>query len=123
MTKSILSGDVAKMFDPAHVAPLLTTLCSHLTPSTANGGLYEVGSGWFGQTRWEMLHSTTKAPLDTATGKEIAALLSGLKASTKSYPVSRKDHTQILSGQENSSLVSQQLRIALLRRTALANCN
>ncbi|CAG9942652.1 unnamed protein product [Clonostachys rosea f. rosea IK726] len=107
MTKSILSGDVAKMFDPTHVAPLLTTLCSHLTPSTANGGLYEVGSGWFGQTRWEMLHSTTKAPLDTATGKEIAALLSGLKASTKAYPVSRKDHTQILSGQENSSLVTQ----------------
>ena len=40
-------------FKPEYVAPLVALLCSDRVPDPSTGGLFEVGSGWFGRTRWQ----------------------------------------------------------------------
>jgi multifunctional beta-oxidation protein len=52
MTRSILPEELIQAFKPDYVAPLVLALCSDSCP-TPTGGLYEVGSGWQGRTRWQ----------------------------------------------------------------------
>lgn len=51
MTESIFTEEMLAMFKPEHIAPTVGLLLSEKTP--VNGGLFEVGSGWVGATRWE----------------------------------------------------------------------
>ncbi|KAK3491779.1 3-hydroxyacyl-CoA dehydrogenase [Neurospora crassa] len=53
MTKTILPEELVQAFKPDYVAPLVLALCSDKVPKKPTGGLYEVGSGWCGQTRWQ----------------------------------------------------------------------
>ncbi|KAK4245162.1 hypothetical protein C7999DRAFT_16630 [Corynascus novoguineensis] len=52
MTKTILPEELVQAFKPEYIAPLVLALCSDKVPNPT-GGLYEVGSGWVGQTRWQ----------------------------------------------------------------------
>ena len=52
MTKTILPEELVQAFKPEYIAPLVLALCSDKVPNPT-GGLYEVGSGWMGQTRWQ----------------------------------------------------------------------
>jgi multifunctional beta-oxidation protein len=52
MTKTILPEELVQAFKPEYVAPLVLALCSDKVPNPT-GKLYEVGSGWCGQTRWQ----------------------------------------------------------------------
>ncbi|CAI4210603.1 unnamed protein product [Parascedosporium putredinis] len=52
MTKTILPEELVQAFKPDYVAPLVLALASDKVPNPT-GGLYEVGSGWIGQTRWQ----------------------------------------------------------------------
>ncbi|KAK4099349.1 NAD(P)-binding protein [Parathielavia hyrcaniae] len=52
MTKTILPEELVQAFKPDYIAPLVLALCSDKVPNPT-GGLYEVGSGWCGQTRWQ----------------------------------------------------------------------
>jgi multifunctional beta-oxidation protein len=53
MTKTILPEELVQAFKPAYIAPLVVALCTDKVPSPATGGLFEVGSGWVGKTRWQ----------------------------------------------------------------------
>ncbi|KAK8210193.1 bifunctional hydroxyacyl-CoA dehydrogenase/enoyl-CoA hydratase fox2 [Zalaria obscura] len=53
MTRSILPEEMVQAFKPDYVAPLVVALCSDNVPQPPTGRLYEVGSGWFAQTRWQ----------------------------------------------------------------------
>ncbi|ORY62985.1 uncharacterized protein BCR38DRAFT_435596 [Pseudomassariella vexata] len=53
MTATILPEELVQAFKPDYIAPLVLALCSDKVPKKPTGGLYEVGSGWCGQTRWQ----------------------------------------------------------------------
>lgn len=52
MTATIMPEEMVQAFKPDYIAPLVLALCSDKCP-TPTGGLYEVGSGWCGRTRWQ----------------------------------------------------------------------
>ncbi|KAJ2902605.1 peroxisomal hydratase-dehydrogenase-epimerase (short chain dehydrogenase) [Zalerion maritima] len=52
MTRTILPEELVQAFKPDYIAPLVLALSSDKCP-TPTGGLYEVGSGWCGRTRWQ----------------------------------------------------------------------
>ncbi|KAF5020156.1 hypothetical protein F66182_7826 [Fusarium sp. NRRL 66182] len=52
MTATILPEEMVQAFKPDYIAPLVLALSSDKCPNPT-GGLYEVGSGWCGQTRWQ----------------------------------------------------------------------
>jgi multifunctional beta-oxidation protein len=53
MTATILPPELVQAFKPDYIAPLVLALCSDKVPENPTGGLYEVGSGWCGRTRWQ----------------------------------------------------------------------
>jgi multifunctional beta-oxidation protein len=53
MTRTILPEELVQAFKPDYIAPLVLALCSDKVPENPTGGLYEVGSGWVGATRWQ----------------------------------------------------------------------
>ncbi|KAI1324005.1 hypothetical protein F5Y16DRAFT_324388 [Xylariaceae sp. FL0255] len=53
MTATILPEELVQAFKPDYIAPLVLLLCSDKVPENPTGGLYEVGSGWCGRTRWQ----------------------------------------------------------------------
>ncbi|KAI9761100.1 MAG: bifunctional hydroxyacyl-CoA dehydrogenase/enoyl-CoA hydratase fox2 [Chaenotheca gracillima] len=53
MTRSIMPEEMVQAFKPDYVAPLVALLCSDKVPNPPTGGLFEVGSGWIGRTRWQ----------------------------------------------------------------------
>jgi len=53
MTRSIMPEEMVQAFKPDYVAPLVTLLGSDKVPEPATGRLFEVGSGWVGETRWQ----------------------------------------------------------------------
>lgn len=53
MTATILPPEMVEAFKPDYIAPLVLALCAEEGPENPTGGLYEVGSGWCGQTRWQ----------------------------------------------------------------------
>ena len=52
LTATILPEELVQAFKPEYIAPLVLALSSDKVPNP-NGGLYECGSGWVGQTRWQ----------------------------------------------------------------------
>ena len=53
MTRTILPEELVQAFKPDYIAPLVLALSSDKVPKNPTGALYEVGSGWVGQTRWQ----------------------------------------------------------------------
>lgn len=53
MTRTVLPEDWVQAFKPDYIAPLVVALCSDEVPEPPTGNLFEVGSGWVGQTRWQ----------------------------------------------------------------------
>ncbi|RJE25662.1 Multifunctional beta-oxidation protein [Aspergillus sclerotialis] len=53
MTRSIMPEEMVQAFKPDYVAPLVVLLCSDMVPGSGTKGLYECGSGWFANTRWQ----------------------------------------------------------------------
>jgi multifunctional beta-oxidation protein len=52
MTRTVRSEEQVQAMKPEYVAPLIAVLCSDKCP-TPTGKLYESGSGWFAETRWQ----------------------------------------------------------------------
>ncbi|KAL6898283.1 NAD(P)-binding protein [Trichoderma evansii] len=52
MTATIMPKEMVDAFKPDYIAPLVVALSSDKCPNPT-GGLYEVGSGWVGKTRWQ----------------------------------------------------------------------
>ncbi|KAL6884212.1 NAD(P)-binding protein [Trichoderma longibrachiatum] len=52
MTATIMPKEMVDAFKPDYIAPLVLALSSDKCPNPT-GGLYEVGSGWCGKTRWQ----------------------------------------------------------------------
>ena len=52
MTRTVMPEEMVQAFKPDYVAPMVVLLCSDKCPDPT-GGLYEVGSGWQAQTRWQ----------------------------------------------------------------------
>ncbi|OCK86022.1 NAD(P)-binding protein [Lepidopterella palustris CBS 459.81] len=53
LTRTVMPEEMVQAFKPDYVAPLVALLCSDKTPDPPTGRLYEVGSGWVAQTRWQ----------------------------------------------------------------------
>lgn len=53
MTRTIMPEEMVQAFKPDYIAPVVLALSSDKVPKNPTGGLYEVGSGWIGQTRWQ----------------------------------------------------------------------
>ena len=53
MTATILPPELVQAFKPDYIAPLVLALSSDKIAENPTGGLYEVGSGWCGRTRWQ----------------------------------------------------------------------
>ena len=53
MTRTILPEELVQAFKPDYIAPVVLALSSDKVPDEPTGGLYEVGSGWVGRTRWQ----------------------------------------------------------------------
>ncbi|OHF01433.1 short chain dehydrogenase [Colletotrichum orchidophilum] len=53
MTRTIMPEEMVQAFKPDYIAPVVLALSSDKIPKNPTGGLYEVGSGWVGQTRWQ----------------------------------------------------------------------
>lgn len=45
--------EMVQAFKPDYIAPLVVALSSDKVPKPPTGGLFEVGSGWVGKTRWQ----------------------------------------------------------------------
>jgi multifunctional beta-oxidation protein len=52
LTATVMPEELVQAFKPDYVAPLVALLCSDSCPDPTLG-LYEVGSGWQAQTRWQ----------------------------------------------------------------------
>ncbi|KAK6337706.1 bifunctional hydroxyacyl-CoA dehydrogenase/enoyl-CoA hydratase fox2 [Orbilia brochopaga] len=52
MTRTIMPEEIVQALKPDYIAPLVALLSSDHCPDPT-GGLYEVGSGWIGKTRWQ----------------------------------------------------------------------
>ncbi|KAI5776373.1 hypothetical protein EDC01DRAFT_483062 [Geopyxis carbonaria] len=52
MTATIFPEEIVQAFKPGYVAPVVGLLASD-KEAAGTGGLYEVGSGWVGKTRWQ----------------------------------------------------------------------
>ncbi|WPG99883.1 Hypothetical protein R9X50_00270300 [Acrodontium crateriforme] len=53
MTRTIMPEEMVQAFKPDYVAPAVLLLCSDKIPDVPTGRLFEVGSGWVGETRWQ----------------------------------------------------------------------
>lgn len=53
MTRSIMPEEMVQAFKPDYVAPCVLLLCSDKVPEPGTGRLFEVGSGWVAETRWQ----------------------------------------------------------------------
>jgi multifunctional beta-oxidation protein len=53
MTRNVMPEEMVQAFKPDYVAPLVALLSSDSVPTSPTGGLFEVGSGWVGRTRWQ----------------------------------------------------------------------
>ena len=54
MTRTVMPEELVQAFKPDYVAPLILLLCAEDSKiSDPTGRLYELGSGWHAQTRWQ----------------------------------------------------------------------
>ena len=53
MTRNVLPEEMVQAFKPDQVAPMVVALSSDKVLNPPTGGLFEVGSGWHGRTRWQ----------------------------------------------------------------------
>ncbi|RSL56474.1 hypothetical protein CEP51_014388 [Fusarium floridanum] len=121
MTKGILSDEVSKALKPDHVAPLVSALSGDAVPSDPTRGVYEVGSGWFGKTRWERQPGWSLVT-DGSSLDEILAKLSSFTASQPTYPTSVEEHQRIIAREaSDSQSVSAEKVLANIRRAKEAN--
>ena len=57
LTETVLPEELIKALKPEYVSPLVLWLCHE--DCQENGGLFEVGGGYFGKLRWERAKGTT----------------------------------------------------------------
>jgi multifunctional beta-oxidation protein len=54
LSKGALPDEVFQGFNPRYLCPLVGLLCSdNLIPEPSTGGLFEAGTGWVAETRWQ----------------------------------------------------------------------
>ncbi|KAM3420106.1 hypothetical protein BST61_g3408 [Cercospora zeina] len=53
MTRSILPEELVQAFKPDYVVPIVLIMSSDKMPSEPTGRVFESGSGWAGETRWQ----------------------------------------------------------------------
>ena len=53
MTRSIMPEEVVQAIKPDYVVPAVLLMCSDKMPQPATGRLFESGSGWCAETRWQ----------------------------------------------------------------------
>jgi len=53
MTRSIMPEEIVQAFKPDYVVPIVLVAASDLMPEPPTGRVFESGSGWVGETRWQ----------------------------------------------------------------------
>ena len=54
LSRGALTDELFQAFEPKYLCPLVGLLCSdNLVPEPSTGGLFEAGSGWVAETRWQ----------------------------------------------------------------------
>ena len=104
MTATIMPEEMVQAFKPDYIAPLVLLLCSDKAPEPT-GGLYEVGSGWCGRTRWQRA-AGKGFPVDkTLTPEEVAKNWNAIVDFTKAdNPQTMQDSLKkVMANVENKS--------------------
>lgn len=63
LTRTVLPEEIVQARKPDYVAAVVLALCSDKAPASANGQIFESGSGWQARTRWQRSGGQT-FPLD-----------------------------------------------------------
>ena len=53
MTRTVMPEEMVQAFKPDYVVPVVVVMVSDKMPEPATGRLFESGSGWVGETRWQ----------------------------------------------------------------------
>ncbi|KXT01639.1 hypothetical protein AC578_8008 [Pseudocercospora eumusae] len=65
MTRSIMPEEMVQAFKPDYVVPVVLIMLSDKMPNEPTGRLFESGSGWTGETRWQR-SGGAQFPVDVA---------------------------------------------------------
>lgn len=63
MTRSIMPEEMVQAFKPDYVVPIVLIMASDKMPAEPTGRVFESGSGWAGETRWQRA-SGAQFPVD-----------------------------------------------------------
>lgn len=102
MTKSIIPEELWKKFKPEQIAPMVALLASQKAP--ISGGLFEVGSGWIGATRWQRSGGVSFKD-DTVTPEQIRdnwTKIVDFEDGRATHPVKFSDSIDVVLSQEEA---------------------
>jgi multifunctional beta-oxidation protein len=100
MTKSIIPEELWKLFKPEQIAPFVALLASQKAP--ISGGLFEVGSGWIGATRWQRSGGVffRDGPVTPEKIRDNWAKIVDFNDGRATYPVKFSDSTKAVLAEE-----------------------
>ncbi|KAK6533862.1 bifunctional hydroxyacyl-CoA dehydrogenase/enoyl-CoA hydratase fox2 [Arthrobotrys megalospora] len=93
MTRTVMPEEIVQALKPDYIAPLVALLSSDHCPDPT-GGLYEVGSGWVGKTRWQRSGGHGFPINKSLTPEDVAAQwerISGFEDGRADHPESAQD--------------------------------
>ena len=70
LTATVMPPELVETLKPEYVSPLVAYLC-HET-STENGGLFELGAGWFSRLRWQRSRGVTLSIAEEISIEDVA---------------------------------------------------
>jgi len=114
MTATIMPPEMVQAFKPEYVAPIVVALASDKCPSPT-GGLYEVGSGWFGKTRWQRSGGHQFPITKVATPEEVKTQWNNIT----NFEDGRADHPE--STQDGMAKIMSTLQKATPKKTSKPN--
>ncbi|KAK9329353.1 hypothetical protein V1520DRAFT_343653 [Lipomyces starkeyi] len=108
MTRTILPEEIVQAFKPDYVAPLAVLLSSDRAPVT--GEIFETGSGWIGNTRWQRTGGVgfpVDKPLTPEAIQENWAKITDFSDGRATYPKTTQESMgAILENMSNKTSVS-----------------
>jgi len=69
LTETVMPAEMIDALKPEYVAPLVAWLCHD--DCSENGGLFEVGAGWFAKLRWERTQGVALPLKDGVTAEQL----------------------------------------------------
>ena len=112
MTRSIMPEEMVQAFKPDYIAPVVLLLCSDKVPEPATGRLFESGSGWVGETRWQRSGGVgfpVDVELTPEAVKEVLEVILDFDDGRADHPSSASDaNEKIMANQNNRKAAKEE---------------